>query len=111
MSDLAYQSGVIPTREELAALYGSVGWSTYTSDATRLEAAVNASLAVVTARQDGELLGLARLVGDGLTIVYLQDILVLPSHQRLGIGRQLFQRILAPFHDVRQKVLITDDEP
>ena len=74
-------------------------------------AAVDASLTVVTARQDGRLIGLARLVGDGLTVVYLQDILIAPDYQRHGVGRELFQRVFAPFSDVRQKVLITDDEP
>ncbi|MFD0997099.1 GNAT superfamily N-acetyltransferase [Pseudoclavibacter chungangensis] len=92
-------------------LYNSVGWSSYTRDPARLAAAVRASLAVVTARQDGTLIGLARLVGDGLTIAYLQDILIAPDYRRHGIGRELFQRAFAPFGDVRQKVLITDDEP
>lgn len=111
MSDLTYQSAATPTQEELVALYKAVGWSAYAEDPARLAAAVSASLAVVAARQDGELVGLARLVGDGLTIAYLQDILILPSHQRCGIGRELFQRVFAPFDDVRQKALITDDEP
>lgn len=61
--------------------------------------------------KDSLLVGLARVVGDGLTIAYLQDILVAPKHQRLGIGRELFRRVFAPFDDVRQKVLITDSEP
>ncbi|QNP54618.1 GNAT family N-acetyltransferase [Tessaracoccus defluvii] len=99
-----------PTSEELVSLYNAVSWSAYTKDPARLAAAVRASLAVATARQDGELVGLARLVGDGQTIVYLQDILIRPTHQRRGIGRELFQRIFAPYSDVRQKVLITDDE-
>lgn len=50
-------------------------------------------------------------MGDGLTIVYLQDILVAPSHQRLGIGRELLRRVFEPYSEVRQKVLLTDDEP
>lgn len=106
-----YESGLVPSQEELVNLYKGVGWSAYTKDPERLARAVTASLSVVTARQDGELIGLARLVGDGLTIVYLQDILVLPAHHRRGVGRELFQKVLAPFVDVRQKVLITDDEP
>ena len=70
------------------------------------------AVALVTeTREDGRLVGMARLVGDGLTIVYLQDILVAPSHQRIGIGRQLFHRVLEPFSEVRQKVVVTDDEP
>lgn len=111
MTTPVYHSGVTPTRDELVGLYDSVGWSAYTRDPALLAAAVRASLAVVTARQDGRLIGLARLVGDGQTIAYLQDILIAPDYQRHGIGRELFQRVFAPFSDVRQKVLITDDEP
>ncbi|MCO1338773.1 GNAT family N-acetyltransferase [Kocuria polaris] len=108
---LNYQSGDVLDRDELTRLYASVGWSAYTKDPARLEAAVAASLAVVTARDDGRLVGLARLVGDGLTIVYLQDILVAPEFQRSGIGRELFRRAFEPFEDVRQKLLLTDNEP
>lgn len=106
-----YRVGGPVDRDELTALYTAVGWSVYTKDPAKLEAAVAASLHVVTAWKDGALVGLARVVGDGLTIAYLQDILVDPEHQRLGIGRELFRQVFAPFDDVRQKVLITDDEP
>jgi GNAT superfamily N-acetyltransferase len=36
---------------------------------------------------------------------------VAPTHQRAGIGSRLFDRVFEPFGAVRQKVLITDDEP
>lgn len=101
----------LPNVTELLALYESVGWSAYTKDPDRLYAAVGRSLRVVCARVDGRLVALARVVGDGLTIVYVQDILVAPGHQREGIGRRLFHAVLEPFTDVRQQVLITDDEP
>ncbi|HMR48964.1 MAG TPA: GNAT family N-acetyltransferase [Arachnia sp.] len=101
----------IPSREELIRLYDSVGWSAYTADPDLLEAAMAASLRVVTARIDGRLVGLARVVGDGLTIAYLQDVLVDPSHHRSGIGRLLMEEVLAPFASARQKVLLTDTEP
>lgn len=42
---------------------------------------------------------------------YLQDILVRPSHHRRGIGRALAERVLGEYSKVRQKVLITDNEP
>ena len=109
--EITYQDGAPVDRDTLTALYNAVGWSVYTKDPAKLAAAVAASLHVVTAWKDGALVGLARVVGDGLTIAYLQDILVDPEHQRLGIGRELFRRAFAPFGDVRQKVLITDDEP
>ncbi|CEA09220.1 Acetyltransferase (GNAT) family protein [Arthrobacter saudimassiliensis] len=60
---------------------------------------------------DGQLAGLARVVSDGHTICYLQDVLVRPQFQGRGIGRRLVERVLEPFAHVRQKVLLTDDEP
>lgn len=49
------------------------------------------------------------MVGDGCSIVYVQDILVLEAYQRKGIGRKLMESMLQEFHDIRQIVLITDD--
>ena len=101
----------LPSSEELVGLYDSVGWSEYTKDPERLELSLSRSLRVVCARDGDTLVGLARVVGDGLTIIYLQDILVAPSHQRQGIGARLISAALEPFQDVRQQVLLTDDEP
>ncbi|QIK72559.1 GNAT family N-acetyltransferase [Propioniciclava coleopterorum] len=101
----------LPRVEELVALYDSVGWNTYTRDPSLLYDAMSRSLRVVCARDGDRLVGLARVVGDGLTIVYLQDILVAPTHQRRQIGTRLLQSVLEPFCTVRQKALITDDEP
>lgn len=100
-----------PGRDELVELYDAVGWTAYTSDPEILEAAVDGSSRVVTARYGDQLLGLARVVSDGVTIAYLQDVLVRPELQREGVGRQLVQAALEPFADCRQKVLLTDDEP
>ena len=111
MPRIEFTDHELPTRDELVRLYDSVEWTAYTKDPDRLYDAVTRSLRVVSAREDERLVGLARLVGDGLTIVYLQDILVDPAHHRTGVGRRLFQRVLEPFDDVRQQVLITDDEP
>lgn len=104
-------SGTIPPRDELAELYGAVGWAAYTRDLDALERALEGSTRVVTARRDGRLVGLARVVSDRATIAYLQDVLVLPEEQRNGVGTRLVTEALVPFASVRQKVLLTDDEP
>jgi hypothetical protein len=57
-----------PVRDELLSLYGSVGWTAYTSDPEQLDAAVAGSSYVVTARAGGELVGLARAVSDDASI-------------------------------------------
>ena len=59
-----------------------MGWSAYTRDMPTLQRAISHSLHVVTARQDDRLVGLIRVVGDGLTIVYIQDLLVHPDFQK-----------------------------
>ena len=103
------RSDVIPGRDQLSTLYGDVGWTAYTGDMDRLERAVAASLAVFTVWEGDRLAGLLRCVGDGETIVYIQDLLVLRACQRRGLGRRLMAACLERYRDVRQKVLLTDD--
>lgn len=38
-----------------------------------------------------QLQGIIRVVGDGYTIVWIQDILVFPDQQRKGVGSALIQ--------------------
>lgn len=99
----------IPSLEQLLTLYDSVGWSAYTCEPYRLEHAVTSSLSVFTAWDGPHLAGLVRAVGDGETILYIQDLLVRPSYQRRGIGRRLLEICLAQYPHVRQKVLLTDN--
>ena len=99
------------TRDALYTLYDAVNWSGYTQDVERLERAISGSAFVVTAWIDEHLVGLARCVSDNASIVYIQDILVRPEHQRKGIGRALVQDCLEHFAHIRQKVLLTDDRP
>ena len=65
---------------------------------------------VIPAADGGRLVGLARVVSDGHTIAYLQDILVHPEEQRTGVGKALMAEAADAFSHVRQFVLITDDE-
>lgn len=97
--------------EELLELYAAVGWTAYTSAPESLEAAIEGSTRVVTARYGDDLLGLARVISDGASIAYLQDVLVRPELQRDGVGRALVKAAMEPFEHVRQKVLLTDSEP
>ena len=94
---------------QLENLYNDVGWLAYTQDLSLLKQAVSNSLDVVSAWDKDKLIGLIRIVGDGLTIVYVQDILVLNAFQNKGIATQLMQRILHKYGKVRQKVLLTEE--
>lgn len=59
----------------------------------------------------GRLVGLVRVVSDGCSVALVQDLLVAPAFQRCGIGRRLLDAAMTRFADLRQVVLITDDEP
>ena len=96
-------------------LYAAVGWTAYTKAPEVLQRALGGSSTVVI-ETDTEtpgierVLGLARVISDGATICYLQDVLVHPSARRTGLGSRLVTSALAPYAAVRQKVLLTDDE-
>ncbi|WP_050615502.1 GNAT family N-acetyltransferase [Bacillus testis] len=98
-------------REQLERLYNDVQWHAYTQDVIVLQQALEQSLDVISAWNGEELVGLIRIVGDGITIIYIQDILVLHAYQNKGIATQLMQQALKKYKNVRQKVLLTEEAP
>ena len=69
------------------------------------------SLLVLAAYENDELLGIIRVVGDGYTIIRIQDLLVFPAKQRQGVGTALMKAVQNKYADVRQIELTTDDTP
>ncbi|TWT08014.1 GNAT family N-acetyltransferase [Planococcus sp. CPCC 101016] len=98
-------------KKDLKMLYTDVGWYAYTQDIHQLEQALLNSLYVLSAWDEDRLVGLIRLVGDGLTIIYIQDILILNSYQNKGIATELMMQVFQEFNEVRQKVLLTEEAP
>lgn len=96
---------------EILGLYASVGWTAYTDDPAALRNGFANSLLTLAAYEEAALAGLIRVVGDGHTIVFVQDILVRPQFQRRGIGSVLLQAVLNRYAGVRQIELLTDDTP
>ncbi|WP_105179320.1 GNAT family N-acetyltransferase [Streptococcus suis] len=90
-------------------LYDSVGWTNYTGRPAMLQKALEHSLFVLAAFDGDRLVGLLRAVGDGHSIVFIQDILVLPTYQRQGIGRQLLEQAITHFSVIYQLHLLTDN--
>lgn len=97
--------------KEILKLYDSVGWTAYTDAPEKLRLGFENSLSVLASYDNDKLTGIVRVVGDGHTIVYVQDILVLPEYQRKGIGSTLIKAILDKYPDVRQILLATDNTP
>ena len=94
---------------EIMTLYSSVGWKAYTDHPDTLRKGFENSLLTLAAYEGNALLGLIRVVGDGQTIMFVQDLLVSPDHQRKGIGTALLKAVLERFSHVRQIQLVTDN--
>lgn len=97
--------------KEIVRLYTEVGWTAYTDNLPILRRGFENSLLVLGAFENNELIGIIRVVGDGFTIVFVQDILVFPNQQRKGVGSALLQAILDRYKNVRQIELATDNNP
>ena len=94
--------------ENVLHLYQAVGWTNYTHQPQMLEKSLSHSLAIYLALDGEAIVGLVRLVGDGFSSVFVQDLIVLPSYQRQGIGSALMKEALRDFKDAYQVQLVTD---
>jgi ribosomal protein S18 acetylase RimI-like enzyme len=80
--------------DQLSVLFNSAGWERRTADRARLAQLVRGSLWVVSALDDGQLVGFARAVSDGATNAYISTVAVLPDYQGRGIGKEIMRRLL-----------------
>lgn len=94
--------------DEIFNLYKSVGWCSYINQPKMLVHAFEHSLKILGAYDNEMLVGIIRAVGDGYSILFIQDIIVLPEYQRNGIGTKLLKSMLCLYPEVYQTELITD---
>ena len=78
------------TPEEMLSLAKSVDFGPHRS-IDRNQTALAGSVFVASARHNGTLIGLIRLVGDGAYILHIADLEVHPDFQRQDIGRRLLE--------------------
>ncbi len=94
---------------EILPLYESVGWVFYCVHPDVVAQAYANSLCILAAYEDEKLVGLIRCVGDGHTILFIQDLLIFPEYQRRGIGTALMNAVLEKYPHVYQIELATDN--
>lgn len=106
---IEYRIGDIPDLDALASLYSSVQWA-HADNPESLHKAVSQSGWVVTAWHEDNLVGLARVLTDGVFVAYFQEMLVHPDYQHQGVGKELLDHYDREFGEFQDQVAITDAE-
>lgn len=94
-------------QDEVIRLYRANGWSS-AEKPVQLMAALRNSHALVTARIEGELVGLGNAISDGHLVVYFPHMLVHPAQQGKGVGRLMMEAMLARYAGFHQMMLTAD---
>ena len=80
-----------PTAEDFASLRAAVGWTN--PKLAIIESSINSSLFWVSIFQCDRLVACGRVIGDGFMYFYVQDVIVHPEFQKLGLGSKIMQSI------------------
>ena len=76
----------------------SAGWGSLPEQ--QIEMGIKNSLFTVIAKCNGEIVGMGRIIGDGLVRCYIQDVIVLPAFQGYGIGTAIMKRLMSYINDI-----------
>jgi len=96
-TDVIYAAISSAPLEEIVALYQAGGWWRESPEnRERIAPMIRGSFYFMVARSpEGRLLAMGRIISDGATDAYIQDVVVLPEYRGRGIGRELIQRLTA----------------
>ena len=84
-----------PDPQQYAQLFATTGWNDiYKAKVKELAKALEGSWYVVAAYDQDELVGMGRVVSDGVLYAMLYDVIVEPSHQNQGIGSTILDRLI-----------------
>ncbi|NGM81695.1 GNAT family N-acetyltransferase [Paenibacillus sp. 7124] len=84
-----------PAGDEFIRLVESAGWQGITEKGNeRLEAALRQSWLVVSAFKGNRLVGIGRVISDGVVQALICDLIIVPDEQGRGIGSGILKRLL-----------------
>ena len=95
MREVEYEAVTSAPVEEIVELYKCAGWWQESPEARKvIPAMIRGSYCFMVARSlDGQIIGMARVISDGHSDAYVQDVVVLPAYRGQGIGRELVRRL------------------
>ena len=88
--NIVYEENTL-TAKQFLMLRESVGWN---GKEFQVEESLKFSLCNVAAKNGDEVIGMGRLVGDGFMYWYVQDVIVNPQYQGMGIGNEIMKNLM-----------------
>ena len=106
---ITYKIDKIFQEKELKDLFSSVNWLS-ANYADRLVKALQNSETVISAWDDEKLVGLINAIDDGELTAYAHYLLVNPEYQKMGIGRELIERLKKKYEGYLYLILIAENK-
>ena len=85
--------------EEFNYLYDVVGWGSY--DEKVSEKALANTMYSVSVYDDDKIIGYGRIIGDGISFLYIHDVMVIPKYQNKKIGSQIMNKLLEKVNQIK----------
>jgi GNAT superfamily N-acetyltransferase len=82
--------------EDIANLYRAGGWWKVEYDQKELPRLIQGSFlfAVAVNKRTGHAIGMGRVISDGVSDGYIQDLVVLPEYRKTGIGASIVSTLV-----------------
>jgi len=84
------------SEEEIVKLYKAGGWWKESYDSSRIGSLIKGSFAfaIVVDSNTGKAIGMGRILSDGVSDAYIQDLIILPEYRDRGVGKRLLNALL-----------------
>lgn len=110
MKNFEIQVGLLPYLNDLIYLHKDCKRLELLEDYEKLKRIYEKSFNVISAWYEEKLVGIVRLIGDGESIIYIEDIMVLKKFRRQKIGTYLIKTVLDKYKNVDKIVLVCSEE-
>jgi ribosomal protein S18 acetylase RimI-like enzyme len=95
MREVEYEAVSSAPLAEIVDLYKAADWWQESAEARAvIPAMIRGSFCFMVARSlDGKIVGMGRVISDGHSDAYIQDVVVLEDYRGKGVGRELVRRL------------------
>jgi predicted N-acetyltransferase YhbS len=89
--EIIYKFDIVPNADQVIELYDKAGLPRPTNDKERITKMYENSNLIITAWDNGKLVGVSRSLTDFAWSCYLADLAVNPDYKKSGIGKKLIE--------------------